>query len=406
MSNPVITPLDRFIIIAFQWFLAMEVTRCFLFLIIFFGFDDPVVETARLGIPYCQALGKAVPVSRRLSRHPAFLDYIIRLFVWAGILLPPPLALIVLLLQLDLGLTIMTFIISKFPKIDTFTASLSFGTTLVQFLVRYIFLLLGIIDIFRCFILVALVSFIGIQLLKNLIDLADGYLDGGVLRQSDFKVYRTVGIIYRIPVLINKFGTFIAIMFLGASSVFFSYIVIRLNPIIPAAFLFLGGLGVLITVFVQMLVCNFGVHINEMSKNLLDKYNRGLGNVGDARKRREMARWVKSLEPLALYVGVGELSIKGGCVYSAKSGKLVHKITPIVVALGHSILVGFVIFLRMSNPVITPIGRFIIIILQWILAMEVIRFFLFSMLFFGFDDPVIDTGRLGSPYCEELEKGM
>lgn len=251
----------------------------------------------------------AVPVSRRLSRHPAFLDYIIRLFVWAGILLPPPLALIVLLLQLDLGLTIMTFIISKFPKIDTFTASLSFGTTLVQFLVRYIFLLLGIIDIFRCFILVALVSFIGIQLLKNLIDLADGYLDGGVLRQSDFKVYRTVGIIYRIPVLINKFGTFIAIMFLGASSVFFSYIVIRLNPIIPAAFLFLGGLGVLITVFVQMLVCNFGVHINEMSKNLLDKYNRGLGNVGDARKRREMARWVKSLEPLALYVGVGEVTL-------------------------------------------------------------------------------------------------
>ncbi|OXA37555.1 hypothetical protein Fcan01_27631 [Folsomia candida] len=248
--------------------------------------------------------GSAVPVSRKLSRRLALLDYVIRLLVWAGILLPPPVTLVFLLLRLDpwrvpnyvmggpqgaatsphsptthcegaptphdcdtdrktpfgknrchqdsnpgpfgsqpcslaIRLSthslIMTFIISKSPEINTFTASLSLVNTIILFVIRYIFFLLVILDIFRCFILLAIVSFIGIQLFKNLIDLADGYLDEGVLRQSNIEVYRTVGIIYRVPVSINKFGTFIAITFLGASSVLFAYIVIRLHDRIPTA---------------------------------------------------------------------------------------------------------------------------------------------------------------------------
>lgn len=58
-----------------------------------------------------------------------------------------------------------------------------------------------------------------------------------------------------------------------------------------------------------MIICNFGVYINEKGKNLLGKYTNGLASVGESKVRNELARWIKSLEPYALAVGIGEITL-------------------------------------------------------------------------------------------------
>lgn len=77
----------------------------------------------------------------------------------------------------------------------------------------------------------------------------------------------------------------------------------------PLVFILLSIFGALVTVYVQMLVCNFGAYINQKSKNLLQKYKKGLRSIGDLRKRKEMTRWIRSLQPLAIHVDLGEVTL-------------------------------------------------------------------------------------------------
>ncbi|OXA39494.1 hypothetical protein Fcan01_25718 [Folsomia candida] len=117
MRDPIVTQLDRFTIIASQWFFAMEMIRFFLFLMIFVGYDDILIQSFNSTDQYVEQLGTAVPSLLKQTHQPIFLDYIIRLFVWAGIFLPPPTALIVVLLKRDPGVVIMSFVSSKFPEL-------------------------------------------------------------------------------------------------------------------------------------------------------------------------------------------------------------------------------------------------------------------------------------------------
>lgn len=58
-----------------------------------------------------------------------------------------------------------------------------------------------------------------------------------------------------------------------------------------------------------MMICNYSAYVNDKSKELLCKYRKGLANIGEARKRKEMARWIRSMEPFALCVGIGEITL-------------------------------------------------------------------------------------------------
>lgn len=213
----------------------------------------------------------------------------------------------------------MSFISGKFPEIYSLAVWLSFGWTnalnLFLFLVRYFIVLLLTMDLFRCVLLLAIIIIgLGIQLFKNLIDFADAYFDRvlSLGRQSDMqhlKVYSHVAIIYRTYAAIGKFGSFITITVGGASFVLFLYIVIRTRSKMPLVFILLSIFGALVTVYVQMLVCNFGAYINQKSKNLLQKYKKGLRSIGDLRKRKEMTRWIRSLQPLAIHVDLGEVTL-------------------------------------------------------------------------------------------------
>lgn len=62
-------------------------------------------------------------------------------------------------------------------------------------------------------------------------------------------------------------------------------------------------------------------------------------------------------------------------------------------------------FIRMANPDVTLAGRFIILAYQWALATEGISFFMFSMIYMGFDYYLVEAGNLTLPLIDKLEKG-
>ncbi|OXA39622.1 hypothetical protein Fcan01_25739 [Folsomia candida] len=309
--------LGSLIVIGYQWFLAMHMIYLFMIVMTILGYGDMAMYCANLGYPYGVELAKAVAAHRKLSRRPSMLDYIIRILVWAGIVLPPLACTTIVLFQLDPEMLIMSFISSKYPDIYNLALWLSFGSTtgLNTFLLlaRYVILVYFTMDLFRCFILLAVVITTGIQLFKNLVDFADAYFDcvkslGRQNGMQQLKVYSHVAIIYRKQVVLSAFGAFITITFVSASFVLFFYVLIRTRSKTPIIFLLLSGFGVFVTTYVQTMVCNYGAYINDKSEDLLHKFKKGLGDVRESRKRNEMARWIKSLEPLALHVGLGEVT--------------------------------------------------------------------------------------------------
>lgn len=210
----------------------------------------------------------------------------------------------------------MSFVCSKYPLIYKLAIWISFGSTtvlsIVLFTVRYIIVLFFTMDLFRCFIMLATLVMLGIQLFKNLIEFS--YFDrvislGRQNAMQHVRVYRHVQIIYRIPVELTKFSAFIAISFEGVSFVLFLYVVIRTHSNSPIILLLGCSFGVFVTMCVQIVVCNYGAYINQRSKNLLQKFKREVGNMGEARKRKEITRSVKSLQPVGLYVGLGWVTL-------------------------------------------------------------------------------------------------
>ncbi|OXA53493.1 hypothetical protein Fcan01_10144 [Folsomia candida] len=80
-SNPVITSMGRFVIMAYEWFIVMEGIYFFLLLMDLLGYNDITVQVCNLSDQYVEQLGKAVPAKRKVIRHPDMLNYTLRLFV-------------------------------------------------------------------------------------------------------------------------------------------------------------------------------------------------------------------------------------------------------------------------------------------------------------------------------------
>lgn len=112
-----------------------------------------------------------------------------------------------------------------------------------------------------------------------------------------------------------------------------------------------------------------------------------------------------NLKPLFWYALPIQLSIKGNCVHVGKSRKLTRTKTPLLVSSTCIILVSFGILLRMRDPIVTQLDRFTIIASQWFFAMEMIRFFLFLMIFVGYDDILIQSFNSTDQYVEQLGTG-
>lgn len=137
----------------------------------------------------------AVPAERDRAYQPVFLDYIIRSFVWAGIVLPPQLMFIWVILHLDPGIIISSFVISKYPAVTKALSKVPLSSTTnfilntAVFLVRYTIALIVAMDLFRGFILLGIAALMGTQLFKNLVDFAHAYFDRVVIlgRQSTMK---------------------------------------------------------------------------------------------------------------------------------------------------------------------------------------------------------------------------
>ncbi|OXA55054.1 hypothetical protein Fcan01_10162 [Folsomia candida] len=315
MRNPEITSIERFIIIVQKWFILVYGIYFFLFLMDLLGYNDIMILICNLTEQYIEKLGKAVPAQRKIIRRPDLLNYTLRLFVWAGIILPPPTVLIAILIGIRPYAIIAPHIDSTLPWIYTWLPSGSMpGLKLAGFLVEYFVQVISTMDLFRCFILLEIVAIMAVQFFKNLIDLADAYFRRvqSLGKQGDmqhFKVHQDLVILFRIAMAINKLGSFIAIMIAGTLFVGFVNAVVRMHSIIPISFLFLCGLGVFITGYVQLIVCNYSAYINYKSKRLLQKYKTGLAMVGNVKMRREMVRCIKSFQPLGVAVGIGEITL-------------------------------------------------------------------------------------------------
>ncbi|OXA53504.1 hypothetical protein Fcan01_10142 [Folsomia candida] len=315
MTSPVITSIGRFIIMAYRWIILMQAIYFFLFVVDLLGYNDIMIQICNLSDQYIEQLGKVVPAQRKIIRRPDLLNYTLRLFVWSGVILPPPMLLMAILLGFGPNQTLVSFIASKFPWIHIWLPA---GSTpllkLVGFLISYFLQLIFAMDLFRCFILLGIVAIMAIQFFKNLIDLGDAYFDrmlslGKQSEMQHFKVYNHLAILNGLAAEINKLGSLIGIMSVGTILVGFVYVVIRMHSIIPTAFLLVCVLGVFITGYIQLLICNYSEYINYKCKKLLQKYKAGLAIVGNVKKRREMVRCVKSLQPFALAVGIGEITL-------------------------------------------------------------------------------------------------
>lgn len=251
----------------------------------------------------------AVPAQSKILCRPDLLNYTLRLFVWAGIILPPPMVLIFVLLGMGPSETLATFIVSKSPWLHTWLPPPVMAVLkLAGFMASYFGFVISTMDLFRCFILLAIVALMAAQFCKSLVDLAEAYFDcvqslGQQVGMQHFSIFN------RIAATINKLGSFIGIMTVGIFSVGFVYVVVRMHSVIPTAFLFLCGLGVFITGYVQLLICNYSEYINDKCKTLLQKYKAGLAMVRNVRKRREMVRCIKGLQPFVLEVGIGEITL-------------------------------------------------------------------------------------------------
>lgn len=247
------------------------------------------------------------------------IDYITRILMWAGIVLPAPGILILTLLKLNPGYTIIDFVSSKLQVFEAIrgirlSPIIWLILNILLFLGRYMVQLIVVMDLFRGFILLAIVSFFGIQVFRNLVDFIDSYFDrvtavGGETDVTHIQIYRQIEIIYRVPEKINKSGAFLALGMIGASAVFFVYALVRLRSENINIFLPFCGFGVVVSVYIQLLICNYGAHVNEKSTNLLGKFKKWVAKVAERKKRKDLVQTVSSLVPLALLVGVGDVTL-------------------------------------------------------------------------------------------------
>ncbi|OXA55056.1 hypothetical protein Fcan01_10160 [Folsomia candida] len=236
----------------------------------------------------------AVPAQRKIIRRPDLLNYTLRVFVWAGIILPPPGTLILSLLGTGPTVILANLLDTKFSWMYTWLPPSGIVVVkLAGFLVSCFVQTLLTMDLFRCFILLAMVVIMAVQFYSNLMDLTDAYFDRvqSLGKQGDmqhFKVHQEVVILCRLAAKINRSGSFIGITIVGTFSVGFVYVVVRMHSVIPTAYLLLCVLGVFITGGVQLVSCNYSGYFDDKGKMLLQKYKEGLATVGNVRKRTEM----------------------------------------------------------------------------------------------------------------------
>ncbi|OXA47396.1 hypothetical protein Fcan01_18012 [Folsomia candida] len=269
MRNPVLTAFDLFMIMGLRWSIVMYGIYFFLFLMQLLGYNDIMMSICNLTDQYVEQLGESVPAQRKIIRRPDLLNYTLRLLVWVGYVVPPPVIMILSLLGTGPNMILASFIDSKFSWI------------ILE------------MDLFRCFIFLAIVAIMAVQFYTNIIDLADAYCDrvqshGKQGDMQHFKVHQHVMILCRLAAEINRLGSCIGITIVGAFFVGFVYVVVRMRSIMPTTFVLLCVLGIFITGYVQLVTCNYSAYIDDKGKMLLQKYKEGLATVENVRKRKEM----------------------------------------------------------------------------------------------------------------------
>ncbi|OXA53505.1 hypothetical protein Fcan01_10143 [Folsomia candida] len=207
MTSPVITSIGRFIIMAYQWIILMHGIYFFLFVMDLLGYSDIMIQLCNLSDQYVEQLGRAVPAQSKILCRPDLLNYTLRLFVWAGIILPPPMVLIFVLLGMGPSETLATFIVSKSPWLHTWLPPPVMAVLkLAGFMASYFGFVISTMDLFRCFILLAIVALMAAQFCKSLVDLAEAYFDcvqslGQQVGMQHFSIFN------RIAATINKLGS-------------------------------------------------------------------------------------------------------------------------------------------------------------------------------------------------------
>ncbi|OXA39959.1 hypothetical protein Fcan01_25383 [Folsomia candida] len=285
-----VTPFVKFTIGGWIWCLAMVSIFIFVYAI----FATPIN-------------GEAVPAQLRAARRPTLLDYILRTLVrWAL----PVYAVVILgstLLNMDPTYTILSWTFRTFPSSYNLLLWLAFGNTVLLnvtlLMLRCAIVYLAAVDVVRGFILVAVLGMTGVPLFRNLVDFCDTRAELNTVSHQDVQVFRNVALLYGIPSQINQLASSITLIMVTVSAVFFACVIVHLLPTLPPIVVPLEFLGLFISVYVAVVVCEYGAYVHEKSANLLAKCRRRMGNMGQS---RILARNIKSLRPVGLYMGVGE----------------------------------------------------------------------------------------------------
>ncbi|OXA39338.1 hypothetical protein Fcan01_25895 [Folsomia candida] len=251
---------------------------------------------------------QAVPAQQlSATRRPTLLDYILHIIVCWGLTMYGVIIFVCTLLNMDPTYAVLSWTFETFPASYNLLRWLAFENTallnVTLLMVRFVTVYLTAIDVVRGFILVAVLAFMGVPLFRNLIDFCDTSAELNTVDHRDVQVFRNVTLLHGIPAQINQLACFVTLLMVTVSAVFFAYVIVRLLPTLELPLEFIG---LFISVYVAVVVCEYGAYVHEKSANLLAKFRARMGNMRQGREGRILTRNIKSLRPIGLHVGAGE----------------------------------------------------------------------------------------------------
>ncbi|OXA38699.1 hypothetical protein Fcan01_26593 [Folsomia candida] len=305
-----VTPFVKFTIGGWIWCLAMVTIFIFVYAIFATSYANCMLHSVNMTDRYVEELGQAVPAQFSATRGPTLLDYILHTIVRWALTIYGMIIFAATLLNMDPTYTVLSWAFKTFPVSYNLLVWLAFENTallnVTLIMVRFVTVYLTGIDVVRGFILVAVLALMGVPLFRNLIDFCDTSAELNTVGHRDVQVFRNVTLLHGIPAQMNQIASSVTLIMVTLSAVFFAYVIVRLLPTLPPVVVPLEFIGLFISVYVAVVVCDYGAYVHEKSANLLAKFRAKMGNMRQGREGRILARNIKSLRPIGLHVGVGE----------------------------------------------------------------------------------------------------